>query len=701
MISVLHFERTSPQAPHDVAAIAAIIEQAHNSSPNSTTELLPTAPQNHRIVVVLANSTATEERPNVSQLKSLLNAKGLSTEIVSTPESDVNTAAFLAARLKAEALEVWTPHDGFSTCDPSIVPSAKILPEISYSEAMEFAFFGSQAIPPTALLPVIEAQIPTVIRNILKPHQPGTRIHAHAKSSNGVIRAVTSLPDIAMFNIAGTGMKGVAGMASRTFLALSRKSISIIFITQASSEYSIGLCVAKCDAQRAHEAICAEFKHEIQNGSIELPETLADVAILSLVGDKMREKRGVAATFFGALASIDVNIIAIAQGPSERNISVVIAGRDRVRALKKCHEFFFSTTQQIQLFLVGVGGVGEKLLNQIQMQSEKLRKQNIEINVCGIGSTKGLLLSESGIDLHANWKSTLPLAQPFSLETIVQHVENHRPTNPVFVDCTSDTAIASRYPDLFRAGLHVATPNKKANTQSMEYYRELRVVADERKRRFLYETNVGAGLPVIDSLKNLIKSGDTLVEFQGILSGSLSFLFGLLEDGVSFSTALNKARELGFTEPDPRDDLCGIDVARKLLILARETGRNLELSDIAVESVLPKNIPAPESLADFLSHTTEYDNFFRTLIAAAQTENCVLRYVGEINAEGCRVGIKRVPRNHPLAAIRGGENALSFLSHRYQPTPLVIRGYGAGAEVTAAGVFADILKTVFWNLDVI
>jgi aspartokinase/homoserine dehydrogenase 1 len=738
MISVLSFREVGPQTPERLLRIADIIEQAFNQtgSPHCTASTCAHTPRRLVVVISFAQectgiAPGVKSQNQMSELVSLLSGRGLTvehlpnaetahvptTQVVIVPTfardthetrispdngaSTEQTAARIAVGLNAASLEIWTDMEGLHTCDPTVVPDAIPLTETSYNEAMELAFFGTKVLHPTALLPALEARIPTAIRNTQRPEAVGTWIHADATPSPGIIRGITSLSDIVMFNLTGAGMKGVPGIASRAFSALSRESISIIFITQASSEYSIGFCLTREEAQRANTVLRAEFHEELRTNRIEPVELIEQVAILSIVGDKMREKRGVAATFFRALASIDVNIVSIAQGPSERNISVVILERDRVRALKKCHEFFFNSAQRIQLFLVGIGGVGGRLLEQISRQRERLGRQNVELSVCGIANSRGILLSDAGIDLESDWKKELQAAPPFVLDRLIEHVRRHHPVNPVFVDCTSDPCIARCYPDLFRAGLHVVTPNKKANTMEMDYYRELRRVADDRKRRFLYETNVGAGLPVIDSLKNLMKSGDTLVEFQGILSGSLSFLFGLIEEGVPFSQAVLKAKELGFTEPDPRDDLCGVDVARKLLILARETGRPLELSDIEIESVLPNHIPLPDGLPEFLSSLSRLDEWFQSQVAVARDEGSVLRFVGQITANGCSVGIRRIPRHHPLAAIRGGENALSFLSQRYKPTPLVIRGYGAGADVTAAGVFADVLKTVFWNMDVI
>lgn len=608
------------------------------------------------------------------------------------------SAALMAYGLKAELCEIWTDVDGVYTADPRRVPDAKQIPEMSYEEAMELSFFGAKVLHPKTIAPIAMHRIPTLIRNSLNPGAPGTRIHQYAEQSNGPVRGLTNLDRVTLINVSGSGMKGVPGTAARLFAAVSRRGISVILITQASSEYSITFCVNDVDGASALRAIHDEFELEIQAGLLAPPDCRPGLTILSPVGDGMREKRGVAGRFFAALASADINVVAISQGSSERAISAVIDGTDSHRALQIAHQFFFNTTQRIDVFLVGVGAVGGALVNQIATQHAELLKQKIDVRLLGIANSRRLLLDEQGIDLKANWRERLensPLSS--DLSTIVHCVNRLKPLNPVLVDCTTSESVAQSYLDLFRAGLHVATPNKKSNTSRYDYYAELRHIANENRRRFLYETTVGAGLPVIDTLQNLIKSGDRLQAFSGILSGSLSFVFGLLEEGVAFSEAIRIARERQFTEPDPRDDLSGMDVARKLLILMREAGGQQSLDDVHIESIFPPGFISAGSVEEFMARLPEVDAWFSEKVDRLAREGKILRFAGEIRDGVGRVGLIEVDATHPLYPIKGGENALAFHTLRYAPIPLVIRGYGAGADVTAAGVFGDVLRTVSFN----
>lgn len=608
------------------------------------------------------------------------------------------SAALMAVGLKANVLEIWTDVDGIYSTDPNVVSDAILLDAMSYEEAMELSFFGAKVLHPKTIAPIAAHQIPTRIKNTLNPGAPGTFIHQDTPQSNALVKGISLLDNVAMLSISGSGMKGIPGIATRIFSAISRKEISLILITQSSSEYTIGFCVAREDAERAHQALTNELQLELDAQLIKSIECRVDLSVISVVGDGMRTKRGVAGKFFSALASIDVNVVAISQGAAERSISAVVENKDAVPAVLISHQFFFNTCQDIHVFIFGVGTVGSRLLEQIQGQQHELLSQKINIKVCAIANSKKAVLNENGIEL-SDWQQALAEAEDVSsIEALIQFQKDQRLLNAIFVDCTSSEQVSLSYNKIFAAGMHIATPNKKANTDSDKYYHDIRLTANERGRKFLYETNVGAGLPVIDTLQNLIKSGDKLLAFEGILSGSLSYVFGLLDDGLSFSQAVKNAMENGFTEPDPRDDLSGMDVARKLLILFRESGYHAEINDVKIEPILPASFGDPHwDVTTFVQKLSEVDEHFSQLQANAQKEGKTLRCVGEIKDGICQVSTKAVDSSNPLFHIRDGENALAFTTVRYNPVPLVIRGYGAGADVTAAGVFADILRTVSWN----
>lgn len=609
------------------------------------------------------------------------------------------SAACLAACVKASRCEIWTDVDGVYSCDPRIVKEAILLKAMTYKEAMELSYFGAKVLHPRTISPIAQFRIPCLIKNTQNPTGPGTMISLTGDDSQKV-KGISDLKGISLINISGPGMKGMVGLAGRIFSCVSRAGVSITLITQSSSEYSISFCIYSVDLDKCLKALNEEFALEIKDGLLEDIDVRNDMTIITVVGEGMKKYRGVAAKFFKAFAQTNINVAAIAQGSSERSISAVVISSKAKNAVKACHQSFFNSMQYIDLILVGLGGVGGALLNQIIRQNEILKKQGIGLRVIGLANSKKMYLNCEGVDLN-NWKELLNSSDTkFDFAQIQQKVKESVIINPAIVDCTSNPEIASKYVEFLSAGFHVITPNKKANTGTMDYYKDLRRAALKTRRKFLYETNVGAGLPVIENLQNLIKAGDKLVSFSGILSGSLSYIFGKLDEGLSFSEATLTAKEKGFTEPDPRDDLNGMDVARKLLILAREAGFKLELSDVEVEKALPPNFDDQGSTEQFINNLPKADAWFKQKAEDAKKENKVLRYVGTIDNGHCKVSIQAVGENDPLFKVKDGENALAFITNYYQPIPLVLRGYGAGTEVTAAGVFADILRTLNWKQEI-
>ena len=612
------------------------------------------------------------------------------------------SAAIIGASLRVKRVEFWTDVDGVYTADPRVVKDAILVDDMSYEESMELSFFGSKVLHPKTIAPLQAKGIEAWSLNSHNPSARGTRIGKGPFESrkNASICGISSLKHISMISVGGSLMRGRTGMASKIFSAVSGAGVSILLITQSSSEYTISFCVRDDEAAKVKDALEAKFQLEIREKLIDEVEVHNDYAIVSVVGDGMIKNRGVASKFFNALSSQDINIAAIAQGSSERCISAVIEGEYADTAVRAVHQFFFHTAQTIEVFAFGAGTIGGTMIDQIRDQHDKLLTENIDIKVMAITTMDGMLVKEEGIDV-SNWRDQMKKPDfafgPQSVDDIIKFVKDKKPLNPVFVDCTASYDLPERYLDILNAGMSIATPNKRANSMDINFYKELRRTANKMHRRFLYETNVGAGLPIIDTLQNLYKSGDKLESFNGIMSGSLSYIFGKLDEGIKFSQAVKEAKELRYTEPDPRDDLEGKDVARKALIIARESGYDIELTDIEMIPLFPKDFDATGTVDEFMAKLPQVDAYFDKKMAALKKEGKVLRMGASIKDGKVSVGVLEVGADDPLYGVRGGENAFVFYTERYQPIPLTVRGYGAGAGVTAAGVFGDILRTVSFN----
>jgi aspartokinase/homoserine dehydrogenase 1 len=608
------------------------------------------------------------------------------------------SAAAIAAALGAGLCQIWKDVDGFFTADPRIVSNARCLEEVSYDEAMELTYFGAKVISAKALAPLAANNIPCEVRNTYDPSRPGTRVHSEAKRTH-VVRGISHLHDVSSITLQGGGLRGRVGIARRVMDALASEAISILLIVQSSSEYSITLCVRRSDEHKARKALEEEFHFERLHGLIEEIGVQSDRAVVSLVGEGMKHYRGIAARFLTAVSSAGVNVEVIAQGSTECAIALVVRGEDAKPATRATHTAFFSHSTHIDVVLLGCGNVGGELLDQFQRQAESLIEHHVDLRVRAIANSEKLLVADDKLDL-SSWREDLAEhGKSWSLDDVIAIRKNLGLLSPTIVDCTTDAELAGQYVTLLNSGFNIVAANKKANTQDFSYYLEMREAAARNFRKFLYETNVAAGLPFIDTLQGLIRSGDELRTFEGILSGSLSMIFGLLQDGEPLSQAVARAMELGYTEPDPRDDLSGMDVARKLLIVAREVGLQLELKDIDVEPVVPLDVVGHVDRSELIDTLATLDADFAGRVAAAGAEDSVLRYVARLEDGRCRVAIEAVPSSKPLGAIRDGENALVIHTHYYQPIPMVLRGYGAGAAVTAAGVFGDLLRTVWRPLD--
>lgn len=602
------------------------------------------------------------------------------------------SASIFAALTGAFELVIWTDVDGVMSADPGRVPEARVIDELSYTEAMELAYFGAKVLHPKTLGPAVENDIPVVIRNTFAPQQPGSRVRAGVCVGER-IKGITAIAGMALVNIEGSGMVGVPGTADRLFGALKSADVSVTLISQASSEHSICVAVPEAFAERARQAIADCFAVELASGQIQSVGITPAQSIVALVGDGMAGSPGIAGRFFGTLGRAGINVRAIAQGSSERNISAVVNTGDATRALRAVHSGFYLSAKTISIGLIGPGTVGSTLLEQLQRQNARLREQfNLDLRIRAIARSGSMLTGARRIVLDGWEEEFAASAVPTDLQQFEQHVHADHLPHAAIIDCTASQNIADCYPGWLRRGIHVVTPNKKAFSGDADAYAALKQSCNVGRSHCFYEATVGAALPVIRTIRDLVDTGDRIYSVQGILSGTLAYLFNIFDGSVPFSRIVMTARENGFTEPDPRDDLSGMDVARKLVILAREIGQNLAVGDFPVENLVPE--PLREvALKEFLRRLPEYDEPIAARFRSAQGQGKVLRYIARLDVGGAAsVGLEEVDPASAFGRINLTDNVVQFDTERYCANPLVVQGPGAGPEVTAAGVFADVLR---------
>jgi aspartokinase/homoserine dehydrogenase 1 len=614
------------------------------------------------------------------------------------------TAAIFGAALGVKEVEIWTDVDGIHTADPRLVKNAFRIEEILYAEAMEISHFGAKVLFPPTVTPALEKGIPISIRNTFNPSCGGTRIVSDAAEAEYPIRGISSINHIALVRIQGPGMVGVAGFSARVFGALARKGISVILITQSSSEYSICFAVMPSEAHHAEHALAEEFAPEIRGGSIDKPTALKDLSIIAVVGTKMKSTSGISGKFFHALGRNGINVVAIAQGSSEINISAVIARQDEAKALNAVHEaFFHAAVRSVNLFLIGAGLIGGTLLEQIARHRKNLAdKDQIQVNLIGAGNDKWMLFDINGLD-PAKAKAMLNgetagkagkehALEPVNLKAFVDRMIAYNLPNACFCDCTASDAVSALYARILGSSVPVVTPNKRANSGKLEYYRQLTGFSRGRGIPYLYETTVCAGLPVISTLRDLYLSGDRVRRIEAVLSGTLSFIFNNFDGKKTFSDLVREAKAKGYTEPDPRDDLNAMDAARKALILARECGLPLEFANVAIEPILPPACFKAKTVDAFFTELEKSNGAFEKRRADAAAQGKALRYVAVIEEGAAKISMRAEPPNSPFRSLVDSDNMVVITTDRYSTLPMVIKGPGAGAQVTAGGIFADIAR---------
>ena len=604
------------------------------------------------------------------------------------------TAAIFGSILDATAIEIWTDVNGMLTADPRIVKKAFSLPVLSYTEAMELSYFGAKVIYPPTMIPAFLKKIPIVIRNTFEPDFSGTVIQFDSGKTALPIKGISSISDISVINLSGSGMIGKSGFSGRLFTLLAREQINVVLITQSSSEHSITFAVNPSDAKRAIQLIEVEFELEIQANKLVVPAIEENLSVLAIVGENMKKTPGMSGRLFAALGRNGINVRAIAQGSSEYNISVIIGKEDLAKALNAVHDAFFAELKKtLHVFNIGTGNIGATLFKQLENQHEfLLDKNDIEIKVVGISNSRRMLFNTEGVDLN-NWSDELAKNGTESdLALFIDRMKALNLPNCVFIDNTASKLPATYYEDIFKSNISIVTCNKIANSGKYEQYKTLRDTAHRHGVDFFYETNVGAGLPIVRVLKDLMLSGDRIVKIEAILSGTISYIFNNFKADASFYDVVKQAQELGYTEPDPRDDLGGIDFMRKMLILARDAGYAVEAEDVDLGAILPPACLKADTVDSFYTELQQENEYFEAMKKKAANENKVIRYIGKLENGKVSIAIQFVDENHPFYALSGSDNIISFTTERYKERPLVVKGPGAGAEVTAAGVFADLVN---------
>jgi aspartokinase/homoserine dehydrogenase 1 len=602
------------------------------------------------------------------------------------------TAALVGAATNAAEVEIWTDVPGMMTADPRLVPHARTIDNISFQEAMELSHFGAKVIYPPTIQPLLNKNLSVWVKNTFAPELHGTLIQAHTQSDGSIIRGISSISKVALCSLEGSGMVGIPGFSKRLFDALARQSINVIFITQASSEHTICVGIEEGAVRQAKAIVDDEFRIEIKEGRVDPLDIETGLAIVALVGDHMKSHTGISGKMFGALGRNGINIRAIAQGSSERNISTVINASDVRKAINVLHEDFFETAyKQINLFIVGTGNVGKKLLNQLEQQFQYLQKHlRLQVRVIGLANSRKMVFEDKGIKL-SHWTEALDNGSKMNLQDFIEGIQSKNLRNSIFVDVTANETVSRSYAALFRKSISVVACNKIAASSSLENYQQLKDLAREYNALFLFETNVGAGLPVINTLNDLVSSGDTVQTIEAVLSGTLNFVFNNYDGERSFASVVRQAQDEGYTEPDPRLDLSGTDVMRKILILAREAGYPLEMDAISNNSFLPPSC-MNGSVEDFYMEMEKYEAHFRQIYEEASRDNKKLKYVASFKDGKASVGLQHIDAAHNLYHLYGKDNVVLFYTNRYPEQPLVVKGAGAGADVTASGVFADIVR---------